>query len=65
MDTLFAEDPRYASLEIENIDEQERPDLSNQYEYYLVPAFFIGSEKMHEGVTTLDKVRRVFDIALA
>ena len=64
MNTLFAEDPKYQALEIENIDEQERPDISEKYDYYLVPTFYIGEKKMHEGAATLDKVRGVFDAAL-
>ena len=65
MNTLYAEDPRYASLEVEIIDEQQRPDISDKYDYYLVPTYYIGNEKMHEGVASLDKVRAVFDSALA
>ena len=65
MNTLFSEDPRYSSLEIEYIDENERPDISEKYDYYYVPTFYVGDEKLHEGAASLDKVRRVFDAALA
>ena len=63
--TLIAEDPKYSSLEIDIIDEQERPDISEKYDYYLVPTYYIGEQKLHEGAATLDKIRGVFDAALA
>jgi len=63
--TLFDENPRYSSLEIDIIDEQERPDISEKYDYYYVPTYYVGDEKLHEGAATLDKVRHVFDAALA
>jgi len=64
INTLLSGDTRYSSLEIEYIDEDERPDISEKYDYYYVPTFYVGDEKMHEGAASLDKVRRVFDAAL-
>jgi len=63
--TLKNGDSRYSSLEIENIDEDEFPDISAKYDYYYVPTFYVGGKKQHEGAATLDKVRRVFEAALA
>ena len=64
MDTLFAENPDYASLEVQIIDEQEHPDISDQHDYYYVPTYYVGGEKLHEGAASLEKVRRVFDTAI-
>jgi len=64
MDDLFAENPQYKSLEIENIDEREHPQIAAAYDYYYVPTYYVGDEKLHEGAASLDKVRRVFDAAL-
>ena len=64
MDDLFAENPEYLSLEIEKIDENVHPDIARKYDYYYVPTFFIGDRKLHEGVATTKKIRRVFDAAL-
>jgi len=64
MDDLFAENPEYQSLEIEKIDETVHPGIANKYDYYYVPTFFIGDKKLHEGVATTKKIRRVFDAAL-
>ena len=65
MDILFAENPEYLSLDIEKIDEVEYPDIANKYDYYFVPTFYVGDEKLHEGAATIKKIRRVFDAALA
>jgi glutaredoxin len=64
MDVLFAENPDYKALEIEQIDELKHPEISDRYEYDLVPAYYIGEEKLHEGVAGLEEIRRVFDAAM-
>ena len=64
MDTLFAENPEYLSLEIEKIDETVHPDIAKRYDYYYVPTFYVGEKKLHEGVATIKKIKRVFDAAL-
>ena len=64
MDALFAENADYLSLEIEKIDENVHPEIANKYDYYYVPAFYIGDSKQHEGAVNPDIVRRVLDTAL-
>ena len=64
MDTLFAENIRYKETEIEIIDESLRPDIANQYDYYYVPTYYVGGEKLHEGAASQAIVRHVFDAAL-
>lgn len=64
MDVLFAENPEYLSLEIEKIDETVHPEIADKYDYYYVPTFYVGSEKLHEGAATIKKLKRVFDAAL-
>ncbi len=41
--------PEYATLEIELIEESEHPDIADRYDYYYVPTFYLGEEKLHEG----------------
>lgn len=65
MDALFAENPKYLALEIENIDENEHPDISDRHDYYYVPTYYVDGVKLHEGAANLDSVRRVFDAALS
>jgi len=64
MDELYAENEKYKALMIDMIDEDVHPDLSDQYDYYYVPTYFVGDEKKHEGAASLEKIRRVFDAAL-
>ena len=64
MDALYAENPSYKSLDIQIIDENQHPEISDQYNYSYVPAYYIEEEKLHEGAASLDKIRRVFDAAM-
>jgi len=64
MDALIAENPGYASLEVEKIDELAYPEIARKYNYYYVPTYYVGDKKMHEGAADPKKVRRVFDAAL-
>lgn len=64
MDILFAENPKYLSLEIEKIDESIHPDIAKKYDYYYVPTFYVDGEKLHEGAATIKKIRRIFDVAV-
>ncbi|MDR3553108.1 MAG: thioredoxin family protein [Clostridia bacterium] len=63
IETLRAENPAYADVEIEMIDEVEHPDIADRYDYWYVPTFYVGGEKLHEGVPTPEKVEAVFRAA--
>ena len=65
MDELYAENAAYKTLEIEQIDEALRPDVAEKYDYFYVPTYYVGDEKVHEGAASLEIVRRVFDAALS
>ena len=64
MNELYAENHAYREIEIEKIDELIHPDIARRYDYYYVPTYYVGDEKMHEGVASLEKIRRVFNAAL-
>ena len=64
MDELIAENPDYRAIEIEKIDEVIYPDIAEKFDYYYVPTYYVGDEKLHEGVASLKKIKRVFDAAL-
>jgi len=63
MDELFAENPEYRALDIEIIDENLRPDISDNYDYELVPAYYIDDELVHSGVASLNVIRDIFQRA--
>ena len=45
---LYAERPEFAKIEIEVIDESLDSALADTYDYYRVPSFFSGREKLYE-----------------
>ena len=64
MDELFAENEGYSDIEIEKIDELVHTDIAAGYDYYFVPTYYVGGEKLHEGAASLEKIRGVFDAAM-
>ena len=48
IEELIAEHPEYAAIEFEKIDENEHPEIADQYDYYANPSMFIGKEKLYE-----------------
>ena len=64
VDEAKAEHPELAEVEIELIEESERPDVADRYDYYYVPTFYLGQEKLHEGGIYKDEVVEVLRRAL-
>lgn len=64
VDELKAEDARYRDVQIRMIDESREKALANQYDYYLVPTFYLKEEKLFEGHMEKIDVQRVLDRAL-
>ncbi|MEG1611277.1 MAG: glutaredoxin domain-containing protein [Alistipes sp.] len=64
LDELRAANPDYAAIEIEMIEESEQSDLADSFDYYYVPTFYIGGEKVHEGGIYKDEVEEVLKKAL-
>lgn len=48
LEELKAEDPKYLDVEIEMYEESENASFASQFDYYYVPSFFIGTEKLYE-----------------
>lgn len=65
LEQLKAEEPRFADIEVEKIDESKEHALADSYDYWYVPCFYLGGEKLHEGHAEKDDVRRVLEAALA
>ena len=70
LEELFAPEPAYRQIPLTRIEESEQPALADTYDYYAVPSFFIGKEKLfeaHIGMRYEDikaEVRRCLDAAL-
>ena len=45
------------------IDEKKEPELADKYDYYYVPCFFAGDEKIAEGAPTEENVAKAFAAA--
>ena len=58
-------DPRYQGISITMIDEGENPQLADQYDYYYVPTFYLGSQKKLEGALTRSQIQALLDEAAA
>ena len=61
---LKAESPRYADVPVRFIEETQEKALADAYDYYLVPTFFLGDKKLHEGIADKEKIRAVLEAAL-
>ncbi|MDR3086079.1 MAG: thioredoxin family protein [Christensenellaceae bacterium] len=65
IEELKAENPAYAAIPFTMIDERLDPVTADKFDYYYVPTFYVGDQKLHEGASTKEKVKAVYDAALA
>lgn len=63
MEEIKREEPKYSEVEVRIIDEGKNPEIANTYDYYYVPTYYVDGVKVHEGVASKEKVRRVFEKA--
>ncbi len=59
LEELRLENPQYAALELEMIDERKEADLANSFDYYYVPTFYYKDTKLFEGKMTKEDVQNV------
>ena len=70
LEELYHQNPAYKEVPITKVEESENPELADQYDYYAVPTFFDGKEKLFEAHLFMsyedirDEVKRVLDYAL-
>lgn len=62
---LFAAHPEYREVPLRLINEREQPQLADSYDYWLVPTYYIGKTKLHEGVTDKALIEDCFKQALS
>jgi thioredoxin 1 len=63
MNELKSENPDYSEVAVTIIDENEQPELANQYDYYYVPTYYVSGTKVHEGAASKSIVKEVFEKA--
>lgn len=61
---LIKENPAFESIRIRAVEETKEKELADAYDYYYVPTYFLGKEKLHEGAATKEKIRAVLSRAL-
>lgn len=63
IDDLFKSETKYSKVPLSIIDEKLQPEVADKYNYFLVPTFFVGEVKMHEGPPTKELIISVFNKA--
>ena len=64
IDEAKAAQPELAAVAVETIEESEQSDVADSYDYYYVPTFYVGDEKVHEGGIWPHEVEAVLRRAL-
>ena len=70
LDELYLDHPAFREIPIHKIEESEHPELAGQYDYYAVPSFFDGKQKLFEAHLFMsyeairEEIRRVLKYAL-
>jgi len=61
---LLRQEPKYRAIELERIDESRETALAEQYDYYYVPAYFVGKQRLFSGAPEREDIERVYREAL-
>ncbi len=64
MEALCARHPEFRRVAVRVVDETADPDFAATLDYHYVPTFFVGGEKLHEGVPTEAALEAVYRKAL-
>jgi glutaredoxin len=56
--------PEFTAIEIEYVDEAREHERAHRHDYYYVPTFYVGQEKLHEGPVTDADIDRILRCAL-
>jgi glutaredoxin len=64
MEDIFAGRPEYKSIPLKIIDETKEPDYASKFDYYYVPTFYVGDDKLDEGTPSMEAIEKVFAAAL-
>lgn len=56
--------PEFRAVKVREVDETVDPDFAATLDYYYVPTFFVGGQKLHEGVPSEAALEAVYRAAL-
>ena len=63
IEALFEAHPEYRSIPFQEVDEEEAAAFAATLDYTYVPTFYVGEEKVHEGVPSEAAIAAVFERA--
>lgn len=63
MDEIYSENPEYGKIPVKKIDETKESAYAATFDYYYVPTFYAGDEKIHEGIPSKEAIEKVFEAA--
>lgn len=64
MDELKKEEPKYKDIDVKMVEERQEKEYADSFDYFYVPCYYIGKEKIAEGSIDKEGVRNVFDACL-
>lgn len=64
MDEVKQEYPELQAVQVEMIEERKNPEISDSYDYWYVPTFYVDGKKVHEGMASKEIVENVLRSAL-
>jgi glutaredoxin len=63
MQELCEENPQFKKVNVKQIDEQQEKELAAQQDYYYIPTYYVGGEKLHEGVPSKEAIKKIYESA--
>ena len=63
LEQVKKDQPELAEIVIRVVDERKERKLAAKYDYYHVPTFFLGQEKLSEGAVTYEQVKTILEYA--
>ena len=63
IDKITAADANLAAVAINRIEESQNRELADSYDYFYVPCFFLGDQKLFEGDPSEQDIKSVLEAA--
>jgi len=57
---IFREHPEYRQVPLRLVDEHKEVALADSYDYWYVPTYYLGREKLGEGVKNKKQIEAAF-----
>ena len=61
---LKAQNPEFAALDIEMIEERREKQRADSYDYWYVPTLYVDGKKVHEGALDRAQLEKILRLAL-